>query len=181
MSSCLYMASRVRIGGWRRGTPSWYSGKWQSGSQTAGRTERGLPRMGTETGTGARAGGGAASASMVGGGIEEAGQDENQGRGLSIEKGISAKREDLGIIKKSLTAKKAASLEPKRARWRRDRVCRFEQAHNDLVDIDKKFDTEFEEMEEALAKVMEAQKLADDAMNAASDTQYHHHHRHHPL
>ena len=47
---------------------------------------------------------------------------------------------------------------------------RFEQVNSDLADIDKKFDTEFEKMEEAMEQAKEAQQFAEIAMHEASDT-----------
>ena len=45
----------------------------------------------------------------------------------------------------------------------------------DLSDMDKKkFDMEFEKMEEAMEKAKEGQRLAEIAMNAASGTREHH-------
>ena len=46
----------------------------------------------------------------------------------------------------------------------------FEQSHRDLCEIDKKFDVEFEEMEDLMEKALEAQKLADVAVSAVSHT-----------
>ena len=49
----------------------------------------------------------------------------------------------------------------------------FEQVNSDLADVDKKFDTKFEEMEEAMEKVTGAQQFAEIALQAASDTRGH--------
>ena len=47
---------------------------------------------------------------------------------------------------------------------------RVEQENSDLADVNKKFDTEFEEMDGAMDKAKEAQQFAEIAVQPASDT-----------
>ena len=51
--------------------------------------------------------------------------------------------------------------------------ARFEQVNGDVADVDKKFDKEFAEMEDAMEKAKEAQGLTEIAMNAAGATREH--------
>ena len=51
---------------------------------------------------------------------------------------------------------------------------RFEQVNCRFSDVDKKCDTEFEEMEQAMEKAKEAEQFADITLQATSGTHVHH-------
>ena len=50
----------------------------------------------------------------------------------------------------------------------------FEQVNSDLANVNMKFCTEFEEMQEAMEEAKEAQHFAEIALQAASGTRGHH-------